>query len=124
LANRRIKKIEPEQKLTSKSNTQIIESKRRLEAAKLNSSELVTNVRVGFVARESSRRIDDVKKTDYWDGKRRDTQNRSSNAQQDITKHWEKVLNKNHPYQLHQVYKDEPLMVVPFGAKTSVRCIN
>ena len=100
---RRIKKIEPESKDAGKSKTQIVESKRRLQTSKLNSDELVTNVRVGFVFRESMRRVEEQKKAASWKSKRNEAEKTVSAQQEDIHKLWNKVLHKNQPYFLHQV---------------------
>ena len=102
-AVRRAKKIEPETKEAGKSKIQINDSRRRLETSKLNSNELVTNVRVGFVAREGSRRMDETKKSDTWKTKRKDVDQKTAVMQADIGKQWDKVLYKNQPYHLHQV---------------------
>jgi hypothetical protein len=102
-AARRIKKIEPESKESSKSKTQITESKRRLATSKLNSDELVTNVRVGFVFRESMRRVEEEKNRILWKKKRSEVEDAVKIKQEDIQKQWQKVLHKDRPYYLHQV---------------------
>ena len=99
----RYKKIEPEAKDSGKSKAQIVESKRRLQTSKLNSDELVTNVRVGFIAREGMRRVDEQKKTQVWKIKRGEVDEKVNIKQQDIQRQWDKVFHKDQPYYLHQV---------------------
>ena len=111
-AIRRIKKIEPESKDAGKSAAQIIESKRRLQTSKLNSDELVTNVRVGFVFRESMRRVEEQKKTGVWKSKRNEVDDTTKAKQEDIHKLWKKVLHKNQPYFLHQVFTHQLMFSV------------
>lgn len=63
----------------------------------------MTNVRVGFVFRESMRRVEELKKTVTWKSKRSDVDDAVKIKQEDIQKQWRKVLYKDQPYFLHQV---------------------
>lgn len=98
-----MKKIEPENKESGKSQAQIIDSKKRIQTSKLNSDQLVTNVRVGFVFRESVRRVQEQKKSLTWRNKKSQVDDAAKIKQDDIHKQWQKVLLKDQPYYLHQV---------------------
>jgi hypothetical protein len=103
-AARRAKKIEAQEtKEAGKSKTQMMDSKRRLETTKIASNELVTNVRIGFVSRESGRRVDETKKADVWKTKRSDVDHKVEILQKDIDKEWSKVLAMRQPQKLQQV---------------------
>ncbi|KAJ3092478.1 hypothetical protein HK102_006889 [Quaeritorhiza haematococci] len=92
VAARRKPKAEPEQKDTGKAKKQVAASQKRIEAVKLAGTEQVTNVRVNVVARESSRRQDELQKVDVWEQKRAQEERQSSSMQDDIERQWAKVL--------------------------------
>ncbi|KAJ3063744.1 hypothetical protein HDU98_000466 [Podochytrium sp. JEL0797] len=81
----------------------------RIEAARLakmkpgKTDELVTNIRVGIVARESQRRFDDLKKQDTWSKKRLEDSTKSTAMHETISSQWSNILAKKNPYELNEL---------------------
>ena len=73
----------------------------------MSSAELVSNIRVGFVAREGSRRIEESKKIDFWREKQSDADAKAAGLAVEVNKQWDKVLNKNKPYQLYEYLMEQ-----------------
>ncbi|KAJ3327198.1 hypothetical protein HDU76_012239 [Blyttiomyces sp. JEL0837] len=100
---RRKPKLEPEQKETGKAKAQITQSSKRIESTKLTSTEFVTNVKVGIVSRESLRRMEEVRKKEFWEKRRSDEQTMSGDMNDDIASQWEKILKLEGPYELNEM---------------------
>ncbi|KAJ3171784.1 hypothetical protein HK101_011229, partial [Irineochytrium annulatum] len=101
-SGRRKVKVEVENKDAGKAKAQILGSSKRVETTKQSTTDLVTNVRVGIVARESARRFEEAKKVEIWDKKRHDEQTRSLGVNEDIQGEWDKVLSMKGPYELNE----------------------
>ncbi|KAJ3414827.1 hypothetical protein HDV05_005984 [Chytridiales sp. JEL 0842] len=102
-ATRRKPKVEPEQKDTGKAKAQISTSSKRIDSIKLSSTELVTNVKVGAVARESVRRWEESKKVEVWERKRAEEAIKSEDLNAQIESQWEKILKVEGPYELNEI---------------------
>lgn len=94
---------EPEQKTNGKSKSQILLSKKRIDSTKLHGTELVTTVGVDIAAREAQRRLEEERKVEIWDAKRRDEAGKSIEMQGKIEKEWEKSLKITILTDLHGV---------------------
>jgi dynein regulatry complex protein 1 len=70
---------------------------------KLATNELVSNVRVGIIARDGVRRMENYKKVEIWSKKLNDEQEKSADINFDIDSQWEKVLKLAAPYELNDV---------------------
>lgn len=73
----------------SKSKLQVSDSKKRIEATKQQSTEQATDIAVGIVGREDSRRQDQTLKSHIWVRKRGDEQSKSGNLNKEIEGAWE-----------------------------------
>ncbi|KAJ3238887.1 hypothetical protein HDU78_003297 [Chytriomyces hyalinus] len=100
---RRKPKVEAEKKDTGKARAQMSASNKKIDSIKLSSTELVSNLRVGIVARESQRRHDDIKKQDSWVKKRAEDASRTESMNGDITAQWSTLLQIDKPYELHEM---------------------
>ncbi|KAJ3020875.1 UNVERIFIED_CONTAM: hypothetical protein HDU68_009921 [Siphonaria sp. JEL0065] len=101
--NRRRPKVEAEKKDTGKARVQMSASNKKIDSIKLSTTELVTNIRVGIVARESQRRNDDLKKQDVWDKKRSDDSSKTALMHDSISSQWESILKNKNPYDLNDL---------------------
>ncbi|KAJ3349466.1 hypothetical protein HDU83_000531 [Entophlyctis luteolus] len=102
---RRKPKVEIEKKDAGKARLQTSVSNAKIDSIKLSTTELVTNIRVGIVARESQRRLDDVKKSELWAKKRTDDAGKTADMQDDINSQWSKIfaVNSDRPYELNDL---------------------
>ncbi|KAI8619818.1 sperm tail-domain-containing protein [Chytriomyces sp. MP71] len=100
---RRKPKVETEKKDTGKARAQMSASNKKIDSIKLSTTELVTNLRVGVVARESQRRHDDLKRQETWSQKRASDEQRTRDMHARISAQWEPVLAKVQPYELHEM---------------------
>ena len=94
---------EPERKDAGKSQNQITVSKKRMDATKLSGTENVTQVRVSVVAREAQRRVEEAKKVDQWDLKRRQEMEKTSEMQNSIEEEWKKSFKIATPGKLYEL---------------------
>ncbi|KAJ1545496.1 hypothetical protein HK096_006344 [Nowakowskiella sp. JEL0078] len=69
--------------------------------------DLVTNIRVGIVARESFRRVDERNKVEIWDSKRNEESTKSESMQKEIEAQWEKALKFEGPFQIYDMLTEQ-----------------
>ncbi|KAI8805931.1 sperm tail-domain-containing protein [Cladochytrium replicatum] len=104
---RRKPKAEQEQKETGKSKAQVATSWRRIDSVKMAGTELITNIRVGLVAREATRRQEEDRKLDIWDHKR-DEESTKSSAMHAVTQgEWDKVAKIGGPFKLFEMLSEQ-----------------
>ncbi|KAJ3287403.1 hypothetical protein HDU79_005720 [Rhizoclosmatium sp. JEL0117] len=104
---RRKPKVEAEKKETGKARAQMSASNKKIDSIKLSTTELVTNIRVGIVARESQRRTDELKKLDNWDKKRSEDATKTVSMNETISSQWDKILLNNNPYELNELLQKQ-----------------
>ncbi|KAI9344658.1 sperm tail-domain-containing protein [Obelidium mucronatum] len=100
---RRRPKVEAEKKDAGKARAQMSASNKKIDSIKLSTTELVTNIRVGIVARESQRRSDDLKKQDIWSTKKQQDTVKSSAMHESISSQWSTILKNKNPYDLNEL---------------------
>ncbi|KAJ3125191.1 hypothetical protein HK100_010936 [Physocladia obscura] len=97
-----------EKKEAGKARAQMSASNKKIDSIKLSTTELVTNIRVGIVARESQRRLDDFKKTQHWEKKRTDDSIKSMDMHDTISVQWANILAiNNKPYELNELLQKQ-----------------
>ncbi|KAI9358310.1 sperm tail-domain-containing protein [Zopfochytrium polystomum] len=101
-AVRRKPKAEPEQKDVGKAKIQIQMSSKRIDTTKLSSTEIVTNVRVGVIARESVRRVEESKKVEIWKKKKADEADTAEDISEKVAEQWDKLMKTEGPYELFE----------------------
>lgn len=70
----------------------------------MSGTDQVTSVRVAVVAREAQRRLEEVRKMDIWERKKREEAEKSADAQQAIEAEWDKCFKADKgPYAMFEV---------------------
>ena len=89
----------------------MILSKKRIDSTKLQGTELVTTVGVDIASREAQRRLEEERKVEIWDQKRREEAAKSVEMQEKIEKEWEKSLKITILTDLHGVLYKNALII-------------
>lgn len=98
---RRKPRVEQDSKEVGKSKLQVSNSRKKIDGVQLSSTELVTNVRVAVVGRESIRRTEEAKKYELWEQKKRDEAEKSLEEEENISTLWDSTMKLEGPYELN-----------------------